>query len=316
MNDLKIAGPDVNSVAISLDKHQIIYSIAVPGGGETRLRDLQTGEERVLVSTGSWCISWNEDNDMLNYHYDHELYVYSLSTGHSTLVATASSAEYNLTGFGSGNIVYGAINCGAWIGPDRFLFSRTVSMPSQIDSGTNIIPADTLTLAVIGETITLVDSNEIGLMGISDDGTQILIMQDGEQYLTPPFNDFESIIPHRIPVNLLSFHRWGFMPTGSDLYYVDDTLEGGNQIHFIDSKTWEDHLGPKLLADSYEWPDWIWVGDPKENLFAVVENRESGPFHVFLIDLDTGGRIEIVEGLLAEDLAISFDTSILDWLPP
>jgi len=318
VNDLRIAGPNVDYAALSPDKRQLVYSVYDQDDGETRLRNLQTGEETILFSTRSGCISWNEENDMLNYLRGFELYVYSLSTGQSTLVAIAPSAHYGVNAFSpdAGPPVYGAISCGAWIGPDRFLFSRYAGpMPSQIDSGTNIIPADTLTLAIIGETVNLIDSNQLYLEGVSADGTQILFEQNGETYLTPPFNDFESINPRLIPTDL-RFGHLSFLPTGSDLFYTGVTAEGVHQIHYIDSKTLEDHLGPKLPANWPYWEDWIWVGDPKDNLFAVVEDSENGPFHISVIDLDTGGRIEIVERQLAEDLGSVFKTHILTWLPP
>jgi hypothetical protein len=319
-----ITGPIAGPPIFASQKRQLIYDNA----SETRLLDLNTLEETTIFAPlqsraggdpSCWYYGWNFESNLVSYvGGPGELHVYNLSTGESTLVYTVPSANYGILGspLESGQTYYGGLDCGSWVGPDRFIFNRFVgTMPSQITvPGANELDANKTTLAIMGETIRLIDlPSRVRILAISNDGTQVLFRRNDRLYLTALFDDFESMNARPVSIDD-DFFDIGFMPNRNDLFYVESAIstEPG-RIHFIDSETLENQLGPKLPDD---WASWVWVGDPKDNVVAVVESNEGSPNSIAIIDLDTGGRTGIVEGQLAEELSSYSSHRILAWLPP
>jgi WD40 repeat protein len=246
--DFRIAGPNISSAKIYLDKHYLIYSRNSDSSSEVYLHDLRTGEVKTLfLGPHSSCISWSPDFSFINYvTLDYSLYVYDVAAGKSTLIYAAPSANY-------GYIVYGHVSCGDWIGPDRFVFSRFVGpMPFEIPDGTRVLPTNITTLAILDESVALVDSPQLLYMHhISDDQKHLLVTKEKSLYygsLPTSFNDFDSLDLSVIVTRDSTVRNVTL--TSSEVAYEDNEY----QIHFVNLGNFQEDLGPKI--PDY-WQNWI-----------------------------------------------------------
>jgi len=304
------------------------YCLGVTGSGgaeSTVLHDLTTGETRTLFFGGLSCLSWATDSTRFSYSVSlYNVRVYDLSTGTDELVYAAPREVYNVNG--QQTFYFGHVTCGTWIGVDRLVFQRFVGpMPARITiPNVPELAENTTTLALLGETISLVDSpRRLIVIDVSDDESYILMrgQEHGEAdslYVTRSFSDFEGLNLRRVPASLPvcdyckgcpSCGIMGFVPNSNEFNLVNKADDGETHIYFVDSETLEVRLGPAVPFPSDG--RLLWVGDPKAGIVAFIDDSATWPqcCDVVIMDLSTGQKTTLFD-------AIEFqDPFLLAWLP-
>lgn len=301
-----VAGPGVCYASVSPDGSYLVYSTCIdadealsssPAGCRTRLRDLTTGAEQDMLPVGSDAppIAWNRHAATLGYYSGLSLYACSMATGQSTLIYTAPSCTYYVGGDPKLPLtLHGWMACGTWIGGDRLLFNST-SSAGMTCSGYGIvgIPADTVNMAIVGENVQLESARGVAqVTEISPDGACFLVRYPADgghgwmSRVSRSFGDPADLSARDLPARV-SPH---FSHNGGELVYLSRDSGGCRAtVHFIDTVTLEERLGPTLsYPHCFDLDDWALVGDEDHNLMV-----QESTGHLFVIDLDTGEMTKV-----------------------
>lgn len=282
------------------------------------LYNVKEGSGENVVNENVACVSWAQDSTRFTYvsygRSDTNLSVYSLASHESSLVDTPPSAEYSLNGVGPGQRWFGGIDCGTWVGPERLIFQRYVGdMPATVGSGE--ATANTTSLARLDGSREISDYDRRFIVhSVSDDGSQFLLEFFDPDILHPAvqtfavskaFEDLGDSSPREIPCNG-RFYRIGFIP-GTNQIYCDSQLRYEDRhVLIIDTERFSSVEGP-LIRQNWE-PEWVWVGDAKDQLIGVVQFELNPPRATLsLIDPIKNGKTEISDVMMG--------TKVLGWIP-
>jgi len=317
--DVRIAGPGIMQQYIIFwpEKNYLAYRTV----DDVRLLNLDSREVKTFSTGPTTCMSWSLDLSYMTYisteSDENNLYLYDTASGASTLVYAAPAATYS-----DGRTHSGSITCGAWIGVDRFVFDRTVGMPSQLTSVNGVtegVPANTTTLAIIGETISLVDSPEmLSIYGISEDGKHLIFGMDESgmtnlYHVSPPpsFDNFEFLSPRLIASQI--FYN-SFTMMGNEVAY-DDYEDKETRIRIVNLDTFQEREGPTITG----LYGWVWAGSFEYNVIAFPDDAGN----LRLVDMKTDTSKLVASDALVKDMELlgleegaSYSAyHLIGWLP-
>jgi hypothetical protein len=322
----------VGQAAVSPNQRYLAYSTySTPSGGsdETFVLDLDTGQTIHHEYHGGRDLRWSPDSRMLSFTTTiggaYGLYVSDLS-GTVTLIHQPPSAIYRVGVNYQATTVYGEVTAGTWLDATHLLFRRYLGdMPFQISAERSEIAPNTLTVVSLEDGPVLRDYPDRRLLvqDICYDGSWILFRDAGQGWwLARAAASWEDINP--TPFTPCPDCGWGlgFVPGSCDLWYVHAYSRNNHfyrYIYFASPDTLEARAGPALEIQgscpnmpgrycNWDW-DGVWVGDPAQNVIAVIEKgwqNGTTAYFISVVDLNTTGVTRLLE-LAGEQ--------VLLWLP-
>lgn len=318
--DIKLSVITDGYAFVSPNKKYLLLSRSAPG---TVLIELSTGKKTILDLNVS-CVSWSPDDTKFNFIENESLYLYDLASTSLQVVDHSVSAQYLAGGVeGFPQTKYGALQCGTWIGLDRFVYEKYMgSMPMILkgEQGQGQLSANSTILATIGPNITLTSIPKRWEMIDYCPQKSLVLFQDTNHniLLARSFKDLASIKP--IPIKLNDYDGYssiGFTPNDCELYYIGhssirlklidpETLQE-NSEHVIGKSPSSHHVLGTLLG----FEKVVWMGNPKDWVVIGKEyNSEKSSTSIAIFDIRNDAKTQLVE---FEGQTMSL--IVLAWLP-
>ena len=320
-----LIAPNAKFAAISPDKSYLLYYYDPDqfssSDDEVRLLSLKTGELQTVmtkeITSRIECFSWSPTNTKFSAVVDDSLEIFDLSGNVFQVVDGSPSALYAPNGKGTSVTFHGLLDCGIWISPDRLIFQKSSSMPTNASD----IAYDTTTLAILSGTVTLKNAPErwYVLDSCMESNLTILVNERGQVFLVSAFQDFISTEPRTLVTTYDWIHSFeardlvGFIPDSNcEIYYQNlpiGYMQGKGEIHSLNPKGLQEDFVYTVDVPRGRWTG-TWVGASQNKLIALIEDEETNwdVAHILILDPKTGSG-----GLLAK--ITSKNTKILDWLP-
>lgn len=308
-----------NWAILSPDDKYLLYVKA----GSTLLMELNTRKVRVLFPHIIYDATWSPDGNTFSYNYQNSLYVYKLFSGSSKFIYQYKFAYYSSNPLAhGGDKVSERIEPVVWLSPDRLVIQRILGFPYQRKSGFPTIPSSTTTLATIGESIGLVDSQKRWwIRSRNTDGSMFLVSKaraaieshvrypGGDTlFVTPYFTDIYSISGRMIVNDQLSqYEDIGFIPGTSTLYFIKDGTNA-KTIYFVDPQTLKkkNKIFLPFIGSFYD-SEIKFIMDDNEKLLTYLNphtyvkdgfgSYKKG-YEIMIVDVNTRRILTITEALL------------------
>lgn len=192
---------------------------------EVLLRDLHTGEVKSLVKGENFCLAWSLDGKRFSYKQrgngSLKLYVSDVE-GHETLVWNDVGAAPADTG------------CPQWVAPDKLIFVRFG--PSQ--KRTSDVKPNTMTLATVGDSVTLVDTEKKwSVEGVCKTGAALLRSEEGQILIAKSLENLKTVNPTSGPCSICRFV--GFAPQSCVPFFIEENSRDSSDLFYLNPANWQ-----------------------------------------------------------------------------
>jgi len=304
----------VRIAVLSPDRRWLAYYVEDDPGqavADLVLLDLTTGQRRLRSDKYNIrCLDWSPDSRWIAFvgtSFDtgfgvNRLFLAPL-VGSIRVLASPATQSYERVGGGEGAFLQAEIDCGGWLDNEHILYQTfRGDLPPSFSCGEPcVVTANDANTTVV---VSLDDPDAatehpylVEVRATCEDRSHHLLFGAAAQewYVVPASPFLPTALPPSLSYQGTCWRMLGFVPGACLLHCYD---RGQGTIEFRDPQTLEVERSFRANVDLSWSGEMIWVGDPAENVVAVIDaDRTGDDWHLYLAlwDMDTGDSTRIAD---------------------